>query len=98
MLLDVFHTLSYNTDHHPPIRDSVSTTQIWETHMSSYMNLGVHEKIKVATAAVRLLLEACSQIHYMQVQAELFCVYNFCCLYNRNAMQWFEVKIWTGVC
>ena len=53
----------------------------------------IHEKMKVATAAVRLLLEeARSQIHYMQVQTDLFCVYNFCCLYNCNAMQWFEAR------
>ena len=57
-----------------------------------------HKKIKVATAAVRLLIEARSQIHYMQVQADLFCVYNCYCLYNCNAMQWFEAKIRTGMC
>ena len=58
----------------------------------------VHEKIEVATAAVRLSIDARSQIHYMQVQADLFCVYNCCCLYNCNAMQWFEAKIRTGMC
>ena len=53
--------------------------------------------MKVATAAVRLLFEARSQIHYMQVQTDLFCVYNFCCLYNCNAMQWVEAKMQTGL-
>ena len=62
-----------------------------------YVETG-HDKIKVATAAVRLLIDARSQIHYMQVQADLFCVYNCCCLYNCNAMHWFEAKMRTGIC
>ena len=53
--------------------------------------------MKVATSAVRLLLEACLQIDYMQVQTDLFCVYNFCCLYNCNAMQWVEAKMRMGL-
>ena len=62
-----------------------------------FLNIA-HIEIKVETAAVRLSTDARSQIHYMQVQADLFCVYNCCCLYNCNAMQWFEAKMRTGMC
>ena len=52
--------------------------------------------MKEATAAVRLLLEARSQIYYTQVQTDLLCVYNYCCLYNCNAMQWVEAEMRTA--
>ena len=36
--------------------------------MASWKPSGPHEKIKVATAAVRLLIEARSNFHYRQLQ------------------------------
>ena len=67
----------------------LSEDYLWKNYNIS------HEKIEVATAAVYLLIDVRSQIHYMEVQADYFCVYNCCCLYNCNAMQWFETKIRT---